>query len=1031
MDVEERKLATVLFADLVGSTELADSQDPERIRAVLNRFYDAMAQEVERAGGTVEKFAGDAVMAAFGAPAALEDHAERALHAALAMQHRTRELGERLELRIGVNTGEVVVGRAREGSSFVTGDPVNVAARLEQGAAPGEILVGERTVGAVRGAFEFDEEQTIEAKGKREGVRCRRLVRSVSLMRSRGVGALGRAFVGRDEELDRLRKAYEATVEGRRPRLVTVLGDSGVGKTRLIREFWAGLAEQEPEPLRLTGRCLSYGAGITYWALGELLKEHLGLLETDPPERVLELLGDREILGLALGLDVAGDLHPLAARDRFQDAWAEFFASAATERPFVVLVEDIHWAEDQLLDLLEHALATSDGPFLLVATARPELLERRPGWGTRADGVRLELEPLSAEESVLMLDELLAGGLPDELRKLVVERAEGNPFFVEELLGMLIDRGLLGRENGSWTLRELPPEFAVPDSVYAVLAARIDLLAPAEKSALQAAAVIGRVFWTGPVYELVDAQPDLRVLEERDLIRRRAGSSIAGEREYVIKHTLTREVAYGSLPKARRARLHAAFAAWLERLGEDRDDLAPLLAHHYSEAVRPEDADLAWADEPAEEERLRAEAVRWLRAAASLAVTRYELDDSLALLRRALELEPDDQDRAAIWREIGRAHALNYAGEDFWTSMEKSLELSSDETLSGETYAELALQTSIRGGMWTRAPDDKLVDGWIERALELTDPDSAARLKALVARTFWHRPYSGDTAVEAARLADRLGDPELRALAYTARSYAAFAEFDFDAAITWADEATELEAEVRDPDLRVELYFNALPPSLARGDFDRARMLARKHDELNSRLSSHHRVHGIAVIFEMEEILGRWHRIMELTSLAEKRVDENLSTPCVRNSRSLFLCALANTYEGDKSEARRLEERAEELSFEGFGLTLDGPRIRLALSRGELDKVERFVTGRSSSQAFYLGSQTALLDGLAAIGDRERVEEATPRLLEPGTYLEPFALRALGLVREDEELIDQAVERFEALGLAWHAGQTRALKAKA
>jgi class 3 adenylate cyclase len=1030
MDVEERKLATMLFADLVGSTELADSQDPERIRALLNRFYDAMTEEVDRAGGTVENFAGDAVMAAFGAPAALEDHAERALHAALAMLRRTKELDERLELRIGVNTGEVVVGRPREGSSFVTGDPVNVAARLEQGASPGEILVGERTVAAVRGAFEFDEEQTIEAKGKRGGVRCRRLVRAVSLMRPRGVGALGRAFVGREEELDRLWKTYAGTVESRRPRLVTVLGDSGVGKTRLIREFWAGPADQEPEPLRLTGRCLSYGAGITYWALGEVLKEHLGLLETDPPERVLELLGERQILGMALGLDVTGGLHPLAARDRFQDAWSEFFTAAATERPVVVLVEDIHWAEDQLLDLLEHALATSDGPLLLVATARPELLERRPGWGTRADGVRLELEPLSADESVLMLDELLAGSLPDELRELVVQRAEGNPFFVEELLGMLIDRGLLGRDNGNWTLHELPPEFAVPDSVHAVLAARIDLLGPAEKAALQAAAVIGRVFWTGPVYELVEVEPDLRVLEERDLIRLRAGSSIAGEREYAIKHTLTREVAYAGLPKARRARLHAAFAAWLERLGEDRDDLAALLAHHYSEAVRPEDADLAWADDPDQAERLRAQAVHWLRAAASLAVTRYELDDSLALLQRALELEPDDQGRAAIWREIGRAHALNYAGEDFWTAMERSLELSSDATLSGETYAELALQTSIRGGMWSRAPDDELVDGWIEQALELADPHGPARVKALTARTFWHRPHSIDTAVEAAQLADRLGDPELRALAYTARSYATFAAFDFDEAMRWADNARALETEVRDPDLLVELYFNALPPSVARGDFDRARALAGHHDELNSRLSSHHRVHGVAVMLEVEEQLGGWDRIASLTGMAENRVEENLSTPCVRNSRSLFLCALANTYAGNPSEARRLEERAEELSFEGFGLTLDGPRIRLAISRGELEKVERLVTGRSSTQAFYLGSQTALLDGLAAIGDRERVEEATPRLLEPGTYLEPFALRALGLVREDQQLVDQAAERFEALGLAWHAEQTRKLVAQ-
>ncbi|MEX1278172.1 MAG: adenylate/guanylate cyclase domain-containing protein, partial [Chloroflexota bacterium] len=325
----ERKLATVIFADLVGSTELGASQDAERTRALLDRFYDAMAAEIDSAGGTVEKFAGDAVMAVFGAPASLEDHAERALHAALAMQRRLRTLfGEELALRIGVNTGEVVVGKAgvsaREGSSFVTGDAVNVAARLEQGAEPGDVLVGERTVATVRGAFEFAELQTIQAKGKPEGVECRRLVRALSLMRPRGVGGLRRAFVGRDEEMKRLEGTYQEVEDQREPRLMTILGDAGVGKTRLTREFWERLGGRSPEPLRRTGRCLSYGQGITYWPLAEVLKEHLGILESDPPTVVLERLGSREILALTLGLDVARGLHPLAARDRFQDAWVEF-----------------------------------------------------------------------------------------------------------------------------------------------------------------------------------------------------------------------------------------------------------------------------------------------------------------------------------------------------------------------------------------------------------------------------------------------------------------------------------------------------------------------------------------------------------------------------------------------------------------------------------------------------------------------------------------------------------------------------------
>src|SRR5262245_23877069 len=383
----ERKLATLIFADLVGSTELAGSQDPERTRALLERFYDLMADEIRMAGGTVEKFAGDAVMAVFGAPASLEDHAERALHAAIAMQRRMQDLaGDVPALRIGVNTGEVVTGRAREGSSFVSGDPVNVAARLEQAAESGEILVGERTVTLVRGAFEFGEPQVIEAKGKSGGVACRHLLRALSLMRPRGVLGLHRAFVGRDDEMATLERVYDEVVDAREPRLVTILGDAGVGKTRLVREFWERLGSRSPEPLRRTGRCLSYGEGVTYWPLGEVLKEHFGISESDPPAAVLSALRPREILGLTLGLDVAHGLHPLAARDRFQDAWVEFCGVVSAERTLVMLIEDVHWAEDLLLDLIERLAVHTRGSVLLVATARPELLESRPGWGARVPG---------------------------------------------------------------------------------------------------------------------------------------------------------------------------------------------------------------------------------------------------------------------------------------------------------------------------------------------------------------------------------------------------------------------------------------------------------------------------------------------------------------------------------------------------------------------------------------------------------------------------------------------------------------------
>ncbi|MDP9302643.1 MAG: hypothetical protein M3P43_17390 [Actinomycetota bacterium] len=267
-------------------------------------------------------------------------------------------------------------------------------------------------------------------------------------------------------------------------------------------------ATARPGTLRRTGRCLSYGQGITYWPLAEVLKEHLGIFESDPPAVVLERLGSREILGLTLGLDVAHGLHPLAARDRFQDAWVEFLEEIVAERPAVVLIEDIHWGEEQLLDLLERVVRDTRGPLLLIATARPEVLEQRPGWGARLRAATLGLEALSSEDAVRMLDQLLGGTLPAGLREVVVQRAEGNPFFVEELLGTLIDRQLLERQNGSWRLAELPSDFAVPDTVQAVVAARVDLLEPAEKQALQAASVIGRIFWAGPVYERAELPLD-------------------------------------------------------------------------------------------------------------------------------------------------------------------------------------------------------------------------------------------------------------------------------------------------------------------------------------------------------------------------------------------------------------------------------------------------------------------------------------------------------------------------------------------
>ena len=542
----ERKLASILFADLVGSTELGSSLDPEHTRDLLDRFYEAMASEIALGGGTVEKFIGDAVVAVFGVPAAYEDHAERALSVALWMQLRLRELfGERLALRIGVNTGEVVVGRPREGSSFVTGDAVNVSARLEQAARPGQVLVGERTVAVVGGAFEFAEPVTVEAKGKEGGVACRELVRMIADRRSRTESS----FVGREEELSRITDELNRTVEGGRAGLLTVIGEPGIGKTSLVREFRERLP---PSTAFFLGRCLSYGRGVTYSPLADVLRAELGMRREDSPEAVLRRLGRREILGLTLGLDVGGALDPRAAGQRLRDEWVSFLAELTAKSAVVVVIEDLHWAAEPLVELLQLVLQEVDGPLLVLATTRPE------GTGLLEGAASLTLRPLGVEDSGELAERVLGAPLEDAARELVLRQAEGNPFFLEEVLAGLLDRQLLRRRNGSWGLDPETRDLGVPDTVQALLAARIDQLPSSAKDTLGAAAVIGRSFSAAGLAGLVGTAADLRTLVERGFVR-------ATEPELVFKHALTREVAYDSLPKATRARLHARYGSWLEQ----------------------------------------------------------------------------------------------------------------------------------------------------------------------------------------------------------------------------------------------------------------------------------------------------------------------------------------------------------------------------------------------------------------------------------------------------------------------------------
>ncbi len=1007
----ERKLATILFADLVGSTELGASLDPEHTRDLLDRFYDAMEAEIALGGGTVEKFIGDAVVAVFGAPAAQEDHAERALQVALWMQERLQELfGGGLSLRIGVNSGDVVVGRPREGSSFATGDAVNVAARLEQAAEPGHVLVGERTASLVSGAFELGQPRTVEAKGKEGGVACRELGRMLAPRRPRGGHGLKSSFVGRTRELEWLDAAVTRTQADGRPRLVKVVGEAGLGKTSLVRE----LRERLPDgtAIRL-GRCLSYGRSVTYSPLADVLRAELDLRQEDSAEATLERLAGREILGLTLGLEVAGDLDPRAAVLQLQDGWVELISQLGGRGPALVVIEDLHWAAEPLVEVLERVLSDAAGPVLLLGTTRPD------GAAFQA-AEALTLERLTDEEIAEIAGAALAGPLEPPALELVAGHAEGNPFFAEEVLADLLDRGLLERSVDGWSLGDAAVDLGVPDTVRGVLAARIDLLPAEAKDALQAASVIGRSFTPGGLTALTGSSAEVRKLVERGFVR-------PTEPKLVFKHALTREVAYDALAKVTRARLHAAFARWSE-VNDSTDRRAGVLAHHYSEAVAPDIADIAWRDREEELRQLSSAALRWLRRAAELSLGRFDLDDALSQLHRVAELTPDD---AGVWHAIGRVNALKFDGEAMWPAMEKAIELTESPEALADLYAELAFETVMRGGMWKRPLDHALVKGWLAQALELAEVGSAAHARALVAKSTWDD--DAEPAEQAVAIAERLDDPVLLSYSCWARSGMAFITFDFDGADRWAQRRFELLDRLTDPDKIAHIHYYAATAALAAGRPAEAETLVRKHDAIASRLSPHHEVHALAVLLFVEEALGHWDEVHRLQQRVEPAVAANQGTPCVLNPRTLFSCAVACGELGLDAEAQRLEEAAVGQGFQdaGFGCWLDPPPAHLALLRGDLDRV---VTLLESSGAMWHwttdGSLYALatkLDALIALGRTAEAEEVATPLLQPGTYLEPFALRTLGLVRGDPALTAQAVERFDAMGLGWHAAKTRAL----
>ncbi len=645
---EARKTVTVLFSDMVGSTELGDRLDPESVRRVVSQYFDAMRVVVERHGGTVEKFIGDAIMAVFGIPTVHEDDALRALRAANEMRERLgalneeldREWGVRLRVRIGVHTGEVVAGDPARGQAFVSGDTVNVAARLEQAAAADEILIGERTWRLGAGAIQVEAVDALALKGKPDPLPAWRLLdvsQTFAEDRRRSDGP----FVGRDAQVKQLEQAFARAVDGKECVVATIVGSPGIGKSRLAEEFSATVADRGRV---VTGHCLSYGEGITYWPLAEIVNG----LGTDIDEAVAAVVTE-EAPSIAARIAAAiGSADSGGSPAEIFWAFRKLFEGLAHQRPLIVLIDDLHWAEPTLLDLLEYVVGfTSNAPLLLLCLARPELFDFRPSWAIpRQNAVIVPLQPISTADADTLVEHLVAGDLSPATRARVTEAAEGNPLFIEQLLALNVE------SNGG------NDSVVIPATLQALLAARVDRLEPSDRAVIERAAIEGRSFHRGAVVQLTE-----------DEVRAEVGASLISlsRKEFIqpdqplftnddgfrFAHILVRDAAYEAVPKQLRAELHERYALWLERIAGNRAaDYDEILGYHLEQASRYH-AELGRAGEA---RRLAESAAHRLAPAGLRAQGRGDLPAAMRLLTRAVSLLPlDDSRRLDLLSELGIA----------------------------------------------------------------------------------------------------------------------------------------------------------------------------------------------------------------------------------------------------------------------------------------------------------------------------------------------------------------------------------------
>jgi class 3 adenylate cyclase/DNA-binding SARP family transcriptional activator/tetratricopeptide (TPR) repeat protein len=1028
--LEVRKTVTVLFCDVTGSTSLGEQHDPEHLRRVMSRYYEEARAVLERHGGQVEKFIGDAVMAVFGIPILHEDDALRAVRAAVELREALSDLNDELErsfgvriaVRTGVNSGEVIAGDPGGGHAFVAGDAVNVAKRLESAAGAGEILIGEPTFRLARDAVEAEAIDPLELKGKRERIAAYRLLNVTP-------GAPGHArrldspMVGRERELALLEDAYARAVRGQSCHLFTVLGTAGVGKSRLLAEALRSIAGDADV---LTGACLPYGEGITFWPVLEIVKQATGISEDDSLDearaKITALLehdeaaaavSERvtEVIGLAR-----------AAGTAEEGSWAvrKLLENLAQRRPVIVVFDDLNWAEPTLLDLLEHVAEWSrDAPILLICMSRPELLDLRPGWGGgKRNATTIFLEPLSGHESEVLIDNLVGGpALVGQVRERIQEASAGNPLFVEEMVSMLIDEGLLQRENGRWAAVEDLSRVRVPTSIQVLLASRLDQLSATERRVLERGAVEGNVFHLGAIEALgpPEDRPDLASslssLTRKDLVRPHR-PAFAGEQGYGFRHPLIREATYEALPKQVRSELHEGYADWLEQRAGEYEEI---VGYHLEQAFLFR-GELGPVSE--EDLELGARASDLLASAGRRALARGDVPAAVDLLARAVLLQPEGSGaRLELLPELGAA--LRESGEP--SRAEEYLEEAFAEArATGNRGVELAALIERAALLLLSDPgtSDRLLEE-VEAAVpaleELGDHRVLAAAWTLVGLRFglWRGRFArGEEALERALVhAREAGDRRQEAAIL---GYLCFAASQGPTPLPAAIErCNEILAQASgDPMVEAGVARNLAPLEARRGRFDEARRLADRAREGFEELGLQLVAQAAATLASGDiELLAGDYEAAERSLRAGLEALERMGERGYLSSVAAFLAEALY-------RQQRLDEAAELAA-----------RARETASEDDL-----------WSQALSRGTGAKVLAAQGRAAEAERLAEEAVELVEATDALDLHGSALLGLAevllvtgrKEDAAArADEALALFERKGNEVSAQQARALIARA